>query len=181
GKYDATITASVVECVSCTGSPPSTGTANALNTPVSSLLTRILLPSGENDAPRTVVVPRNSSIVYCRTSRGRSSAGAPAHAARRASVARSAGARVPAFMLDLPVDVNPVALCAGLRTAVLPVGFPAGSRGHPSSLTRRVLGSRRAAKFLLTRRRGERGVCAGPGCVRRGAERSSPGSTFLVT
>src|SRR5690606_32644154 len=41
--------------------------------------------------------------------------------------------------------------------------------------------SRRAAEFLLTRSRGERGgVLSGPGCVLRGAERSSPGSTFMM-
>src|SRR5690606_25436162 len=31
-----------------------------------------------------------------------------------------------------------------------------------------------------TQRRGERGEVAGPGCVRRGAERSSSGSTFMI-
>src|SRR5690606_28979050 len=41
-------------------------------------------------------------------------------------------------------------------------------------------GSHRAAEFLLTRRRGERGVVAGPGCVRGDSESSSPGSTSML-
>src|SRR5690606_29167900 len=41
-------------------------------------------------------------------------------------------------------------------------------------------GSHRAAEFLLTRRRGERGVVAGPGCVRGDSEPSSPGSTSML-
>ena len=47
-------------------------------------------------------------------------------------------------------------------------------------VTRSARGSHRAAEFLFTRSRGERGVCAGPGCVRRRAERSSPGSMFMM-
>src|SRR5690606_20794440 len=113
-------------------------------TPVSSLLTRILLPSGENDAPRMVVVPRNSSIVYCRTSRGRSS-GTPAHAPKRMSEARSAGARVRTIILGLPVGVDPVALCGGLPTAVARGGFLV--RCHAE----RTRGSHRDAEFHLTR------------------------------
>src|SRR5690606_587705 len=37
-----------------------------------------------------------------------------------------------------------------------------------------------AAEFHLTRSRGERGVVAGPGCVRGSSEPSSPGSTFIL-
>src|SRR5690606_34027822 len=48
------------------------------------------------------------------------------------------------------------------------------SRGARSRLTQR------RGVFQLTQRRGERGEVAGPGCVRRGAERSSSGSTFMI-
>src|SRR5690606_16583639 len=50
--------------------------------------------------------------------------------------------------------------------------------------TRRVLRSRRstqrARSCWLTRRRGDRGVGAGPGFALRESERSSPGSTFVM-
>src|SRR5690606_31880193 len=92
---------------------------------------------------RMVVVPRNSSIVYCRTSRGRSS-GTPAHAPKRMSEARSAGARVRTIILGLPVGVDPVALCGGLPTAVARGGFLV--RCHAE----RTRGSHRDAEFHLT-------------------------------
>src|SRR5690606_33405338 len=54
---------------------------------------------------------------------------------------------------------------------------------YPSSLTRSrfALGAHAEARSLfLTRRRGERGVGAGPGCVLRKSERAPPGSTFKM-
>jgi hypothetical protein len=45
-----------------TGSPPPPGIEYALKMPEASLLTRILLLSAENDAPRKFDVRRNSSI-----------------------------------------------------------------------------------------------------------------------
>src|SRR5438093_605646 len=81
----------VVELVSCTGSPPWTGTAQALKTPDLSELTRIFVPSGEKSAPFMLVVARKSSIVYCGSGFGAASAAladsasaAAKHLARRA-------------------------------------------------------------------------------------------------
>jgi hypothetical protein len=47
----------VVESLSWTGAPPATGTAQALNTPVSSLLTRIDCPSAEKPSPAGLDMP----------------------------------------------------------------------------------------------------------------------------
>ena len=97
--------------------------------------------------------------------------GAPAPPNRRAAVVGPGARLADAWSTALVVlGERPRALGAEWTTFIDDLG---GDHAEGPS-------SHRDAESLLTRSRGGRGVGAGPGCALRGAERSSPGSTFMM-